>query len=318
MERKRVGEIDYLKSVCILLMIAFHLVFFSDKYPLAKQWVYTFHMPVFLILSGYLMRIEKPPREFLRAMGWIFIPYLIMETGYVVMSAVLPVRDKVDTLSVGLVADKLFLHPMGPYWYLHTFLLCGLTYYGMFRWLRMQLVSSLLLLGTVYAVLADVCHIVSLPNAMYFLAGVALRRSGTAFTVFFRPSWWALLPLVWLSADIGNLDRFTLGGVAIVYLVVSVLLEIYTILPSGVRRVSDYIGAYTLVLLVFSPVFTMLSKVMVPYLSFDPTGMLFLTLSVLLTVFGSFGMAWCMDRLGLSPWFWGKRQMLAPFRKVTN
>ncbi len=318
MERKRVGEIDYLKSVCILLMIAFHLVFFSEKYPLAKQWVYTFHMPVFLILSGYLMRIEKPPREFLRAMGWIFIPYSIMETGYVVMSAVLPVRDKVDVLSAGLVLDKLFLHPMGPYWYLHTFLICGLTYYGVFRGLRMRLVSGLLLLATVYAVLADVCHVVSLPNAMYFLAGVSLHRSGTMFTGFFRPSLYALVPLVWLSADAGNLDRFTLGGMAIVYLVVSVLLKIYAVIPLGVKRFSDYIGAHTLVLLVFSPVFTMFSKVMVPYLSFDPTGMLFLTLSVLLTVFGSFGLAWCMDRLGLSPWFWGKRQMLAPFRKVTN
>ena len=153
---------------------------------------------------------------------------------------------------------------------------------------------------------------------MYFLAGVSLHRSGTMFTGFFRPSLYALVPLVWLSADAGNLDRFTLGGMAIVYLVVSVLLKIYAVIPLGVKRFSDYIGAHTLVLLVFSPVFTMFSKVMVPYLSFDPTGMLFLTLSVLLTVFGSFGLAWCMDRLGLSPWFWGKRQMLAPFRKVTN
>lgn len=318
MERKRVGEIDYLKSVCILLMIAFHLVFFSEKYPLAKQWVYTFHMPVFLILSGYLMRIEKPPREFLRAMGWIFIPYSIMETGYVVMSAVLPVRDKVDVLSAGLVLDKLFLHPMGPYWYLHTFLICGLTYYGVFRSLRMQLVSGLLLLATVYAVLADVCHVVSLPNAMYFLAGVSLRRSGTMFTGFFRPSLYALVPLVWLSADAGNLNRFTLGGMAIVYLVVSVLLKIYAVIPLGVKRFSDYIGAHTLVLLVFSPVFTMLSKVMVPYLSSDPTGLFFLAVSVPFTVFGSFGVTWCMDWLGLSPWFWGKRRMLAPFHRVTK
>ncbi|WP_296260845.1 acyltransferase [uncultured Phocaeicola sp.] len=316
MDRKRVGEIDYLKSVCILLMIAFHLVFFSDKYPLVKQWVYTFHMPVFLILSGYLMRIEKPPREFLRAMGWIFIPYLIMETGYVVMSAVLPVRDKVDALSIGLVFDKLFLHPMGPYWYLHTFLLCGLTYYGVFRRLgRMKLVSCLLLLGTIYAVLADICHIVSLPNAMYFLAGVTLRRSETMFTSFFRPSLWALVPLAWLSTDVENLDCFTWGGVAIVYLVVSVLLKIYAILPLSVKCISDYIGAHTLILLVFSPVFTMLSKVWVPYLSFDSTGMLFLVVSVPFTVFGSFGVAWCIDRLGLSPWFWGKRRMLAPFRE---
>ena len=126
---KRVAEIDYLKCVFILLMIAFHLVFFSDKYPWVKQWVYTFHMPAFLILSGYLMRIEKRPGEFGRMMVWILIPYLIMEAGYVVLSAVLPVREKVDGLSVGLLLDKLCLHPMGPYWYLHTFMLCGVAYH---------------------------------------------------------------------------------------------------------------------------------------------------------------------------------------------
>lgn len=319
MNGKRIGEIDYLKSVCILLMVAFHLVFFSEKYPLVKQWVYTFHMPAFLIISGYLMRVEKRPADFLRAMGWIFVPYVVMETGYVLMSAVLPVREKVDSLSIGLVLDKLFLHPMGPYWYLHTYLLCGLMYYGVFRWMKKAgPVSRLVVLGTVYAFLAEVCQVVSLPNAMYFLAGVALRRSGTGFTSFFCPSVWALLPLVWLSADTANLDRFTPGGVAIVYLVMSVLLSLYRVLPERVKRFSDYLGAHTLVLLVFSPVFTMLSKALVPFLAFDPTGLCFLFVAVCLTVAGSFGMAWCIDRLHLSPYFWGRERMLRPFREVTN
>lgn len=314
MNGKRIGEIDYLKCVSILLMIAFHLVFFSEKYPLAKQWVYTFHMPVFLILSGYLMQIEKRPSEFLRAMAWIFVPYMVMETGYVVMSAVLPVRDKVDCLSVGLMLEKLFLHPMGPYWYLHTYLLCGLIYYGVFHWAeKMRLVSRLVVLGTGYAVLADACQLVSLPNALYFLAGVALRRSGMTFTSFFCPSVWALIPLVWLSADMANLNRFTFGGGAIVYLVASVLLSLYTVIPAGIRRVSDYVGRHTLVLLVFSPVFTMLSKGLVPLFMFDETGFCFLFVAMILTVTGSFGIAWCIDRVGVSPYFWGKKQMLQPF-----
>ena len=32
-EGKRIVEIDYLKSVFILLMIAFHLAYFADSYP---------------------------------------------------------------------------------------------------------------------------------------------------------------------------------------------------------------------------------------------------------------------------------------------
>lgn len=50
----RVKEIDYLKCIFITLMIIFHLVYIGDKYPYAKQIVYTFHMSAFLIISGYL------------------------------------------------------------------------------------------------------------------------------------------------------------------------------------------------------------------------------------------------------------------------
>lgn len=56
----RVKEIDYLKCIFITLMIIFHLVYIGDKYPYAKQIVYTFHMSAFLIISGYLaIRGEK-------------------------------------------------------------------------------------------------------------------------------------------------------------------------------------------------------------------------------------------------------------------
>lgn len=312
---KRVAEIDYLKCVFILLMIAFHLVFFSDKYPWVKQWVYTFHMPAFLILSGYLMRIEKRPGEFGRMMVWILIPYLIMEAGYVVLSAVLPVREKVDGLSVGLLLDKLCLHPMGPYWYLHTFMLCGVAYYGVFHPQgKPGVVSRLIVLGVCYAILAECFRVVSLPNALYFLAGVAVRRGGVEFTSFFRPSFWAVVPLVWLSADVANLDRFTLGGAAIVYLIISLLLSVYPALPQKVKGVASYVGSHTLILLVFSPVFTMLSKALVPLLAFDPSGLVFLMVALGITVCGSFGLAWCLDRLRLSPYFWGKERMLQPFR----
>ena len=62
----RVKEIDYLKCIFITLMIIFHLVYIGDKYPYAKQIVYTFHMSAFLIISGYLANNRKDARSFLR------------------------------------------------------------------------------------------------------------------------------------------------------------------------------------------------------------------------------------------------------------
>ena len=129
----RVKEIDYLKCIFITLMIIFHLVYIGDKYPYAKQIVYTFHMSAFLIISGYLANNRKDARSFLRKFLWIFIPYACMEAAYTVMSHFLPVRESVDAITPTVLLDKIFLHPMGPYWYLHTLILCSLIYYITFR-----------------------------------------------------------------------------------------------------------------------------------------------------------------------------------------
>ncbi len=310
--KNRIAELDYLKSIFILLMIVFHLVYIGDKYPYAKALVYTFHMPAFLIISGYVMNIAKGIRPFLRTMWWIFIPYAVMETGYVIMSAVLPVRESVEHLSVSLWLDKLFLHPLGPYWYLHTLMLCGLVYLLVDKlagkW--SNTFSVLIILALSYAVLS-VCGILSLINALYFTAGVALRRSSIDFRTFFSASFWALLPVIWLAADETNLNKSTLSGAALTYLVISFLLAVYRYLPDYLKKGLDYIGSHTFVLLVFSPVFTMAVKPLVPVLAFEPTGMLFLCVSLCFCVMGSFAIAWVMDKLDLSRFFWGKSRMLS-------
>lgn len=160
-----------------------------------------------------------------------------METGYVVMSAILPVRESVEHLSVSLWLDKLFLHPLGPYWYLHTLMLCGLVYLLVDKlagkW--SNTVSVLIILALSYAVLS-VCGILSLINALYFTAGVALRRSSIDFRTFFSASFWALLPVIWLAADETNFNKSTLSGAALTYLVISFLLAVYRYLPDYLKK----------------------------------------------------------------------------------
>ena len=70
----RIKELDYLKGVMIVLVITFHLVYFEHLYPYAKQVVYTFHMPVFLIISGYLMNISKTWKDFLLTIVGLAVP----------------------------------------------------------------------------------------------------------------------------------------------------------------------------------------------------------------------------------------------------
>lgn len=313
---KRIEELDFLKGMFILLVIVFHLVYIGDTYPYAKRLVYTFHIPAFFMISGYLMKVDKKSLAFLKSMVWIMIPYIVMEAGYVVMSSVLPVRERVDVLSGTLLLDKIFVHPMGPYWYLHTLVVCGMAYFVVNRLkVYMEVYAMLLVLALVYALLSYGCGLIAAPSALYFMIGVVLSQSDVSFLSFFRASWLSLVPFVWLAAYPDNLNRFSIAGLLITYLSVSLFLAVFKVLPVRVRTVGCYIGEHSLLLLLFSPVFTMLVKPLVGILSFDPTGILFLFVALFIAVSGSLLIARIMDLLNISRFFFGKRKVLKPFIK---
>ena len=309
--QSRITQLDYLKCIFIILMVIFHLVYIGDKYPYAKQIVYTFHMPAFLIISGYLANMNKPPGKLATQVKWLAVPYAVMESGYIIMASVLPVREHISTLTPALFADKLLLHPLGPYWYLHTLIVCYVAYYAV-NLLRQRIntVSLMATLGVSFWLLSDVLHVMAMENAVYFLAGAALRQSGVRFNSFFRPSVLAVIPLVLLCASPDGLHRYTLKGAAVTYLAICLALAAYTRMPGRVKGISHFIGGNTLPVLLFSPMFTILAKPLVPLFAFDPTGLLFCSAAVTITVSGSLAVARLMDMARVSPWFCGKKRLL--------
>ena len=275
--QNRVREIDYLKCVFIVLMVVFHLVYVGDKFPYAKQVVYTFHMPAFLLISGYLANMDKGLGKLARQVKWLFVPYAVMETGYVVMGSVLPIREHIEQLTPAVFLDKLLLHPLGPYWYLHTLMVCYVIYYCASRMRpRLGTAGAVCLMGVAMWAAADLLHVVSMSNAIYFMAGAVIRQCGT------------------------------LQGAAMTWLAVSLALAVYPYLGNKVKTATHFIGANTLAILLFSPIFTIITKTFVPFFAFDPTAMSYTLVSVAFVLAGSLGIAFVMDRLKLSRWFSGK------------
>ena len=298
MSATRIDELDYLKCVMIVLMISFHLAYFSATYPYGHEVVYTFHMPVFLLISGYLMNMQKTPREFLTTIFWFAVPYVVMESGYTIMASMLPINEHIDHLTPAVFAEKLFLHPLGPYWFLQTLILCELTCYSMFHISQLNQVSKYILIVAVFAVLAHL-HVVSLSKSFYFLVGIIIRQSSFSFLQVFRPSWLAILALVALWTFPANLVSSSIGCVLIVYSVISLCLAVYPYITGKLRDGMLFIGRNTLPVFLFSPIFTFLCKPLVPLLSFDSTALLFLVASLLICITGSLSLAWLMTR-----WKW--------------
>lgn len=308
--KNRIEELDYLKCIFIILMIIFHLVYIGDKYPYLKKIVYTFHMPAFLLISGYLANVQKKAKHFLVGIFWIFVPYTIMEVSYVVMSSLLPVREKVAEITLWELLTRTFISPLGPYWYLHTLILCSVTSFIIYNYFKFNEISRLVLLGCLFFILSYVLNLLVFANAMYFLIGVAICRSKLKFTSIFQPSALAVIPLIALLCFSDNLNRFTLSGVAITYLVISTLLYLHSHISNKMKAFSYFIGQNTLVIFLFSPIFTMMSKMITPLFSFDNSGICFMCAALLFTIVGCIIIAILLDRLNLSQYFFGKEQIL--------
>ena len=310
-EKTHIQEIDLLKAVLILLMVTFHLVWFEHLHPYAKQVVYTFHMPGFLIISGYLMKISKPWPQFLRTILWFAVPYLVMESGYVVMASVLPINEHIDQLTPGVFLDKLLLHPIGLYWYLQTLIVCGLTYYVVFRYVPLKTISRFILLGLIFYCYTRFLGILTFSATLYFLAGAVIRQSGLHFLNVFQSSVIAVIAFVLLAAFPQNLDQATIGGLFIVYCAMSAILWGSQYVHGRFRQLLLLIGRNTMLLFLFSPIFTILCKQFVPYVQFDPTGLVFLVVSLAFCTAGCLAIGWLMDRCRITPWFLGKDQSIS-------
>lgn len=307
-----VPQLDYLKSLFIVLMILFHLVYIGDSYPYMKKVVYTFHMPVFLILSGYLSQTEKTAKNFVFSTWWLFVPYAIMEAGYVVAAFFLPVREYIGELNLTNLFKRVFIDPVGPYWYLHTLLLCRILHYIVTKVTADKLLSLsfLIILGLCYWGFSEGLSLMRFDYAMYFLIGVGIRKCGLDMMRVCQPSMWSAIPLVILCLHPDNLLRLNLAGVVITYLAISLSLWIYPRLPEKFRQTSHLIGKNTLVLLLFSPLFTMLSRMYQPVFMFDKSGICFALFTIALTLIGCLMIAWGMDKLHISRWVFGRENIL--------
>lgn len=294
-------------------MIAFHLVYFEHLYPTAKQIVYTFHMPGFLIISGYLMNVGKAPKAFARTLLFLAIPYIIMESGYVFMASLLPIGDHIDSLTWKVYAEKLLIHPLGPYWYLQTMVICGAVYYAVNKIPKIRIVGKAIVMAAVYFGLSKLT-VISLSSAGYFLFGAVIRMMGGNFKSYFFPSWIDIFLFTALVVFVPEArNRETIGGVMVVLSAMGSLIWLYKYVPETVKRFMQFLGRNSLSLYVFSPIFTILCKKLVPFLQFDPTGIMFLLLSLAICVAGSLLIARILDMVHISPIMFGKDRVLSPY-----
>lgn len=324
--KQRNTDIDWIRAILIILMILIHIVSFGNAYPQLKAGILSFMMPTFLIITGYLVNIEKSPKEMGRYLMCLALPYVIMVTGFSVLSYFMPVRDGITELSLSQICEKIFVTSIGPYWFIQTMIICGILYYVSFKgaiWgtLRqgkttMSTTTSLFIFATLLLLLSKTPAL-SPSAATYYFIGVVLRQCHIGFDRIFRPSPVALL--LWINL-LGLEEWYDWGTLAIVFscwCCISSLMWIHSLIKrlqdnACVRKTEDtllYIGRNTLPIYLFHPIFTMAAKFYHPLFSWDRSEIIFALVTIFIAIAGSIGIAKMMEKTRLA-YLFGKGKML--------
>ena len=300
MSNKKITEIDFVRCVLMCIVILVHIVSLGEMYPSAKTAAFTFFMPSFLIITGYLVNIDKNLRQFSVYILRIALPYIIMVTAFSLASLVMPVRDGLSELSVSALAERIFVTSIGPYWFLYDMIVCGVAYYAVFSLAprSIGLASRLSLFACLLYVEAWFIPLLTFGDASLYFIGVALRQMGVGFVRAFRPSFFSLLPfsVLIVQRDLWNKWLCLL----LPFFAISFLVWCHDVFPSRIRNLMNYLGHNTLPIYIFHPIFTMLSKFYLPFFAFDSTGILHAMATVFLPFLGSILIAKALDKTGIS------------------
>ena len=300
MSNKKITEIDFVRCVLMCIVILVHIVSLGEMYPSAKTAAFTFFMPSFLIITGYLVNIDKNLRQFSVYILRIALPYIIMVTAFSLASLVMPVRDGLSELSVSALAERIFVTSISPYWFLYDMIVCGVAYYAVFSLAprSIGLASRLSLFACLLYVEAWFIPLLTFGDASLYFIGVALRQMGVGFVRAFRPSFFSLLPfsVLIVQRDLWNKWLCLL----LPFFAISFLVWCHDVFPSRIRNLMNYLGHNTLPIYIFHPIFTMLSKFYLPFFAFDSTGILHAAATIVLSFLGSILIAKVLDKTGIS------------------
>ena len=318
--KTRIAELDFIKGIMIFLVVAFHLNLVISTYPVATSIVYVFHIPTFLIISGYLANVEKDFKTYLKGLGRFIVPYLFFESLYILMifflGKYLNANNSINELTVIDFFKKILIDPVGIYWYIHTLIYCSVSYYISYKFLKLKDWNALLCMGLIlYLFIVITGSSMKMGNIIYYIIGVFIMRSGKIFTEMIKPSSLAIIPLIIILYNCEIYSRDTIAGVAITLLVISMLLFVYRILPvnSKVSNLITYLGKNSLSVVYFSPIYTIVAKFFNPLFRFDSTALLYFVIATSFVIALSIFTALILDKLKLTRYIFMKENIYVKF-----
>lgn len=304
------NQLDFFRAILIVLVILIHIVNFGDHYPLLKDAILAFLMPSFLVVTGFLVNINKPLKTYALYLSKIALAYVIMVSGYAALSLFLPVRDGLTQPTWQAFAHVLFIKSIGPYWFLHLMVVCGVLYYASFRVApKVSMAAKLSIFATLIIFTAQFTPLLNIRFAAYYFVGVVVRHLVKDFSKVYVSSLWPITPFLLLVGTPKFQDWATISILVSVFCFFCFAAKLHTYLGNKMKAVAHYVGRNTFPIYIFHPIFTMLAKFTLPAFAFEPTGLLHAAVSVAMGVIGSIYLARALDYTHMS-YLFGRSKLI--------
>lgn len=191
------------------------------------------------------------------------------------------------------------LHPAGTYWYLHTLVICLCVQFAVFRVHVMDDISKIIISSLLLFFLGYYTGLVVWKNVMYFCIGAlshyifkGINVSGlTAFSAFVA----VVVICIWGDSPM----RENINGVGLTCLV-ALFLCCESLYCSSWNKTIIYLGRNSLAIVLFSPFFTILTKLYAEYFIGEVMTYVWAVLSTLVVVGLCIFSAQLFDKMGMS------------------
>lgn len=297
----RLSELDFIKGIMIFLMVLFHLGDFNSQHYRLSDYIYSFHMLVFLIISGFLFNPSKNFKSFWRSYRFLLFGYLIVSVIYCVALWLFGQLTGASNTVILLneIPKRLLLQPVGTLWYIYLLLLVMPVVWIMNSICRSNYIALIICSYVILHVVVWKFQLFDTKFILFFFIGQILRY----VEVRIFNSWLTIAAciagLVLLSATQFPV-QFKISaclGNSILYFIL-----LFCLYHKFFERVKifTWLGKNTLPVVYFSFFLTPFISYLYPFLAFDESRYAYGVIASTIVIIISIGIAFCIDWLGIS------------------
>ena len=318
MSRQRIAYIDFMKCLCIMLIVMYHINhdFFNYLAPNLNNALQAFRLPMYYFISGIFFKLYEGFADFTRRkVNNILVPFVF----FIILNFVMRCVEALLRLMIG--ADPIDIDPVilvepfylrywqwtTPLWFLLSLFWVNLLFYAIHRWIKP--LWALLLVTTALSVAgyALAANKIELPLMMdtslvalpYFVLGWCINRTGALQPT--RWDRWGILALalaavpIYLFSDFLNLHFQILPSYWKLYLLpfLAILTLFWACKPLPRVPLMCHYGQYSLIILGTHPLFFLPLRFLFIHYGFEPGVSLTLIVFVL-TMLLEWPMIWLL------------------------